>query len=555
MWSGFKHLFKQNVVVYDARTDSTVVEPPSGKQATPTKQDTDASAQTTFAKTHSVPLLTARSPRKAQSPICAVKLWPHQEAVLARCLAIESAPRYAKTIIKNAARYEKKDNVPQFDQVPIGVMNDPPGSGKTYAILSIIAHDPMTEDTKTGLKVRPLNLIVVPQNIYGQWETAINSIYPKGCGITSLCCNNYAEVTHFYENPKAFRRFNIVLVNDIYAETLAISLHDNKVPVQRLIIDEIDNVQERLFTPINAKHVWLVSASFIHKDDTTVGPYKINNADIAGIFCKCDTEFIADQLKFENPTAEKIICEDNEIVLFKDMFSPLAYSGLQAGDKRILIKEIGKSFNPRVHTLPDIMRIHIEELRRSQEQIDAHNITLEERDLSDEELSNIKQEMNLLKRQLARADELEARLSKYVPSDPTKVKAHVFNTMICKRILNAPTSKWLLFNDNASSLFETYDLLREKGIRCVLLDGGSSEEVSKSIKKYKTENVQVLLLNSKMEGAGMNLENTTHLLFMHATAPTLVEQVVGRAQRYGRVGSLHIIGLFNASEDPTLAKY
>jgi SNF2 family DNA or RNA helicase len=112
-----------------------------------------------------------------------------------------------------------------------------------------------------------------------------------------------------------------------------------------------------------------------------------------------------------------------------------------------------------------------------------------------------------------------------------------------------------LFNDNASSLFETYDILREKGIQCVLLDGGSADEVANAIKKYKTESVQVMLLNSKMEGAGMNLENTSHLLFMHATAPTLVEQVVGRAQRYGRSGRLHIIGLFNASEDPTLSKY
>jgi superfamily II DNA/RNA helicase len=201
------------------------------------------------------------------------------------------------------------------------------------------------------------------------------------------------------------------------------------------------------------------------------------------------------------------------------------------------------------------MRMHIDELRRSQEQIDIHNRTLSDRDLSDEELSNIKQEINLLKRKLARANELEARLMKYVPSDPTNVKSHIFNTILCKRIKEEPASKWLLFNDNASALFETYDLLREKGIQCVLLDGGSADEVAKAIKKYKTENVQVLLLNSKMEGAGMNLENTTHLLFMHATAPTLVEQVVGRAQRYGRTGRLHIIGLFNASEDPTLSKY
>jgi hypothetical protein len=526
MWSGFKNLFKSNVTVYDARTETTVVEQSVGtKQTTPVKQENELSTQSQFAKTYGIPLLTAKSPRKRHNALCAVNLWSHQEAMLARCLAIEANPRFAKTSVKNVARYEKRENVPHFD------------------------------NPKTGLKIRPLNLIVVPQNIYGQWETAIKTMYPKDCGITSLCCNNYAEVTHFYENPKAFRKYNLVLINDIYAETLSISLHDNKVPVRRLIIDEIDNVQERLFTPINAKHVWLVSASFIHNDTATVGPYKYSNTDIAAIFCKCDTEFIADHLKFEYPSAEKIICEDNDIVLFKDMISPLAYSGLQAGDKRILIKEFGKSFNPRLYTLPEIMRIHIDDLRKSQAQIDAHGTTLAERDLSDEEIANIKQDMNNLRRNLARAEELEVRLLKHTPSDPTKVKSYLFLTIICKRILEEPTSKWLLFNDNASSLFETYDILREKGIQCVLLDGGSADEVANAIKKYKTESVQVMLLNSKMEGAGMNLENTSHLLFMHATAPTLVEQVVGRAQRYGRSGRLHIIGLFNASEDPTLSKY
>jgi hypothetical protein len=49
----------------------------------------------------------------------------------------------------------------------------------------------------------------------------------------------------------------------------------------------------------------------------------------------------------------------------------------------------------------------------------------------------------------------------------------------------------------------------------------------------------------------MNLENTSHLLFMHAARPQYVEQIVGRAQRYGRVGRLHIIALFNKDENPS----
>ena len=47
----------------------------------------------------------------------------------------------------------------------------------------------------------------------------------------------------------------------------------------------------------------------------------------------------------------------------------------------------------------------------------------------------------------------------------------------------------------------------------------------------------------------MNLENTTHLVFMHATDSRLVEQVMGRAQRHGRTAPLNVIYLLNESEN------
>jgi hypothetical protein len=83
-----------------------------------------------------IPLLTSKSPRKEPSPDCKVVLWDHQKAMLARCLHIESSPSYATTTVKNAARYQKRENIPKQMSLPIGVMNDPPGCGKTFAILA-----------------------------------------------------------------------------------------------------------------------------------------------------------------------------------------------------------------------------------------------------------------------------------------------------------------------------------------------------------------------------------------------------------------------------------
>jgi hypothetical protein len=90
--------------------------------------------------------------------------------------------------------------------------------------------------------------------------------------------------------------------------------------------------------------------------------------------------------------------------------------------------------------------------------------------------------------------------------------------------------------------------LMGKGIKTVMLDGGNQKMIERTLNDYKEGDVQVLLLNSMIEGAGMNLENTTHLLFMHKTEEKFIEQVVGRAQRYGRKLPLNIFMLFNKNE-------
>jgi hypothetical protein len=110
------------------------------------------------------------------------------------------------------------------------------------------------------------------------------------------------------------------------------------------------------------------------------------------------------------------------------------------------------------------------------------------------------------------------------------------------------TSKWLIFNDNGNVLVKYQDILLRHGIKAVMLDGGNHALIDRTLRNYKEGDVQVLLLNSMIEGAGMNLENTTHLLFMHKTEEKFIEQVMGRAQRYGRKESLNIIILTNKHE-------
>jgi superfamily II DNA/RNA helicase len=143
-------------------------------------------------------------------------------------------------------------------------------------------------------------------------------------------------------------------------------------------------------------------------------------------------------------------------------------------------------------------------------------------------------------------ERLKKNIAAYVPTPPEETKQHALKQLY-KEIKAG--GKWLFFNDNASALYDTQAVMERADIDSVMLDGGSPSKIARCIEQYKTGSKNVLLLNSKLEGAGMNLENTTHLVFMHATEPRLVEQVMGRAQRHGRTAPLNVIHLLNESEN------
>ena len=501
---------------------------------------------------HAIPLLTAASPKLPTPVSGAVSLWPHQQAMLARCVAIEAAGCRATNVVKNTARYFVKEDVIEVPPVRLGILNDPPGCGKTYVLLSLIAHDlALKSDAGDELfEAQKLNIIVVPQNIFAQWKAAIKTFLPKGSPVRVKYINQYGDL--FAD----FKKTNILLVNDGYADTLAQTVLTNKIHVHRLIIDEIDSVQERIHTPFPVEHVWLVSASFVHKDASSVGPYLFSSSDIPNMICKCDPAFVAESLKFEEPVMEVLRCEDADIELFAHIVPMATRIALYAGDKRPLLQWLGKSFPPEKHTLSELLTMYIKDQKARL--LEARGLAAEDSDEdtdsdSEHETTADQTSEAFFAMKEAQIAECEAKVAAYVPVDPLKTKKGVFKNDICERIRANPDQKWLIFNDNTSALFDAQTALEGLGVKAVMLDGGNVAAVDRAITNYKTKDVQVLLLNSMLEGCGMNLENTTHLLFMHATRPRLVEQVVGRAQRFGRKGALNIIGLFNNHENESMA--
>lgn len=97
-----------------------------------------------------------------------------------------------------------------------------------------------------------------------------------------------------------------------------------------------------------------------------------------------------------------------------------------------------------------------------------------------------------------------------------------------------------------SSYDESFNIIRREldlhDIPFVEISGSKATRDSK-IKKFKDGKISVVFLNSKFNGAGINLENATDIILYHEMPNDIREQVIGRALRIGREQDLTIHNL------------
>jgi len=114
-------------------------------------------------------------------------------------------------------------------------------------------------------------------------------------------------------------------------------------------------------------------------------------------------------------------------------------------------------------------------------------------------------------------------------------------------VKNNPNGKFLIFANYSATFKKIQLLLDEHKITNDILKG-SSKEVNIKLKKYEKGEVNVLLLNATFFGAGMNLQMTTDIIMFHRFTKEMEEQIVGRAQRLGRLNALNVYYLLHQNE-------
>lgn len=102
--------------------------------------------------------------------------------------------------------------------------------------------------------------------------------------------------------------------------------------------------------------------------------------------------------------------------------------------------------------------------------------------------------------------------------------------------------RFLIFSMYDESFYIIRRELAEHRIDFVEICGTKAMRDSK-IKKFKEGKVNVVFLNSKFNGAGINLEMATDIILYHEMPPSIREQVIGRALRIGRKDMLTVHNL------------
>ena len=114
-------------------------------------------------------------------------------------------------------------------------------------------------------------------------------------------------------------------------------------------------------------------------------------------------------------------------------------------------------------------------------------------------------------------------------------------------IKKKPDGKFLVFSSNYLIFKELAEMLKKNEINSEQIIG-TGQRINNIINNYVKKKLNVLLLNAQYYGSGLNLENTTDLVFMHRMSKELEKQVIGRAQRYGRNSKLNVYYLCHKNE-------
>lgn len=141
--------------------------------------------------------------------------------------------------------------------------------------------------------------------------------------------------------------------------------------------------------------------------------------------------------------------------------------------------------------------------------------------------------------------EVESSTLIYIESKDTDKKTEKKEVIMTKTekiidIINKnKNGKFLIFSDHNQSFHPISKILKDNNIQFSQIKGPYKTK-EKNLDDYKTGDVSVIFLNSSIDAAGLNLQETTDIILYHAMNSGTENQIISRANRLGRTTDLNV---------------
>ena len=120
-----------------------------------------------------------------------------------------------------------------------------------------------------------------------------------------------------------------------------------------------------------------------------------------------------------------------------------------------------------------------------------------------------------------------------------KEKRHTPLEKVNEILTSKKDGKFIIFSEYDATFKPICRMLKESGIIFSVVIGNRKAR-EQSIESFKTGDAKVIFLNSNFNGAGINLQEASDIILYHEMSTTTQNQIIGRANRIGRLEPLNI---------------
>lgn len=438
----------------------------------------------------------------------------------------------------------------------------------------------------------PTTLILVPISIVSQWEKELQNTSLK---VKIIDCRKDVE-TVLVEN------YDVVIVTTSMFNNLAISY--SQYAWKRFIFDEPGHVRVSGMKEIHAGFYWMVTATpedinLRHRNCRGSFMKKIIGEELcriedqfSGMILRNDLEFI--HASFNTPQIHHHYhkCFQPMLRAVFGMVNNTVHNMIAAGNIEGAVCALGgkktenilelvrKEFLDEITSIEEDIIVH-RDIKKDDKKLEVSLVKLEEvkkklTQLTDrfdvmlkdvcsicaEKLNNPIMEPScqnlfcgeclltwLQKKQtcpLCRACVdttdlvyLSGQSSKDVCSNNYKEKRQTPLEKVNEILTTKDTGKFIIFSEYDATFKPICRMLKESGIVFSLVVGNRKAR-DESIEKFKTGDSKVIFLNSNFNGAGINLQEASDIILYHEMSASMQNQIIGRANRIGRLVPLHV---------------